>query len=112
MESLVSELGPGLGSGLHRGKLFGQPQLKDGTLMDNVIGYAPVLVTDAALPEGLDVKPDLRVVTADDAPGVATELATLGVRAALLRPDRYIMATANDPVELGAILADGLGGTP
>ena len=105
MESLISDLGPGLGTGAHRGHLFGQPRLHDGRMMDDRIGYSPVLVADAALTRGLDLPNGLRVITTDDAPGVAAELTDLGVRAALLRPDRYVLATANDPAELMAVLA-------
>lgn len=110
MQSLVSDLGPGLGSGPNRGHLFGQPRLYDGRLMDELIGYAPVLVADAALVRGLDAMPGLRVITTDDAPGIRAELAKLGVGAALLRPDRYILATANDLSQLKVVLASpGLG---
>lgn len=105
MESLVSELGPGLGSGPHRGRLFGQPKFSDGCLMDDVIGYAPVLVAEAELLGDIQVPSGLAVVTPNDAPGIANELDLLGVRAALLRPDRYVLATANDAVELQHILA-------
>ena len=105
MESLVSELGPGLGSGPARGKLFGQPQLRDGRLMDDLIGYAPVLLADADLVRGLSAVPRFRVITTDDAPGIGAELTTMGVRAALLRPDRYILATANNLIQLKAALA-------
>ncbi|KRB82217.1 3-(3-hydroxyphenyl)propionate hydroxylase [Sphingomonas sp. Root710] len=105
MESPVSRLGPGLGSGPHRGQIFGQPRLNDGRLMDDAIGYAPVLVADAALLSGLDAEPGVAVVTTDDAQGVAADLADLGVRAVLLRPDRYILATATDLAGLKAMLA-------
>jgi 3-(3-hydroxy-phenyl)propionate hydroxylase len=105
MESLVSDLGPGLGSGARRGQLFGQPRLRDGRLTDDLVGYAPVLVADAALVRGLDTTPSFRQITTDDAPGIRAELADLGVRAALLRPDRYILATANDLTQLKAVLA-------
>lgn len=105
MESLVSELGPGLGSGPHAGQLFGQPRLGDGRLMDDAVGYAPVLVVDEKLARALDTPPGIMMITTDDAPGLGAKLAALNIRAALLRPDRYILATANDLVGLEDMLA-------
>lgn len=105
MESLVSELGPGLGRGSGSGQLFGQPRLSDGRLMDDVVGYAPALVADAALARELAAPPEMQVITTEDAPEIGAELANLGARAALLRPDRYVLATANDIAELEALLA-------
>ena len=105
MESLVSSLGPGLGSGPSRGRLFGQPRLRDGRLMDDVIGYAPVVVADAALVGDSDAIAGFRLITTDDAPQLHAELDGIGVRAALLRPDRYILATANDLTQLKDLLA-------
>lgn len=104
MESLVSELGPGLGSGPHRGRLFGQPKLSDGRLMDDVIGYAPVLIADAGLLGDTQIPSGLAVMSPEEELNVAGELNELGVRGVLLRPDRYIMATANNGAELRQIL--------
>jgi 3-(3-hydroxy-phenyl)propionate hydroxylase len=106
MESPICDLGPGLGSGSSRGRLFGQPRLRDGRLMDDLIGYAPVLVADAGLVRGYAVLPGLQLITTDDAFDLSAELAELGVRAAVLRPDRYILATANDLAQLKVMLAD------
>lgn len=105
MKSLISELGPGLGWGPHSGRLFGQPALADGSRMDDATGYAMALVADAELIRGIVPIVGLRVLTTRDAPGIAGELAHLGIRAALLRPDRYILATACDLAELKAMLA-------
>lgn len=104
MESLVSALGAGPGSGPHRGQIFGQPTLLDGRFMDDVTGYAPVLVAEAGLVEGIDLPPDLCAISAADAPAIAEELSRLGVRAALVRPDRYILETANDRAQLKAMI--------
>lgn len=108
MESIAPPLGEGLGSGPLAGRLFGQPRLKDGRLMDDVIGYAPVLVADAALVRG-DALPDgLAVVTTDDAPDAEAQLARFGTRAVLLRPDRHILGAADDAEGLAALCATAL----
>ena len=68
--------------------------------MDDVVGYAPVLVARcrrssaaSALPEGL------AVVTTDDAPDAEAQLARFGTRAVVLRPDRHILGAADDAEE-------------
>lgn len=111
MESLTSTLGPGLGSGPQRGQIFGQPRLSDGRLMDDLIGYAPALIIESALLRDLATRPRFAVIASDQAPGVSHELSKLGARAALLRPDRYVMATANTLEQTYAMLsASHLGG--
>jgi 3-(3-hydroxy-phenyl)propionate hydroxylase len=104
MESIAPPLGPGLGVGRHAGRLFGQPRLSDGRRMDDVIGNAPVLVTEPRLVANLRVPPEVALVTIKDAPDVAAHLARFGVRAALLRPDRYVLGTADTVEELGDLL--------
>lgn len=70
------------------GTIFPQPQLGDGRLMDDAIGQRFALVGDTTLlaqlrPEALPL------------PGVGREwLVQHRLRAALLRPDRYIYAVA------------------
>ena len=105
MESLDSVLGPGLGSGVLKGQLFGQPSLRDGRLMDDLLGYAPVLVIEASFMNELDSRPGIQVITTNDAPDLHQLLSALGVRAALLRPDRYILSTADRADQLKAIMA-------
>ncbi|PJG46527.1 MULTISPECIES: bifunctional 3-(3-hydroxy-phenyl)propionate/3-hydroxycinnamic acid hydroxylase MhpA [Sphingobium] len=105
MKSLVSELGPGPGAGPHRGRIFGQPSLRDGVRMDDAVGYAMALVADAELAREIGSVPGLQVISPREAPGIEEELSRLGIRAALLRPDRYILATANSGPELNAVLA-------
>lgn len=105
MESLTSRLGPGPGDGPHRGSLFAQPHMRDGRLMDDVVGYAPVLVGEASLLTRTTALPGIACVTTEDAPEASAALAEFGVRAALLRPDRYILATANNERDLQAFPA-------
>jgi 3-(3-hydroxy-phenyl)propionate hydroxylase len=103
MESIAPPLGPGLGIGPLAGQIFGQPRLADGRLMDDVVGYAPVLVADAALARATALPEGLAVITIDGAPDADRHLARFGCRAALLRPDRHILATADDPETLNDI---------
>jgi len=84
------QLGPG-----HRtpapppvGTIFPQPRLADGRLMDEAIGQRFAIVGETALLRHL--RPD-----AVPLPGVGQEwLSAHGIRAALLRPDRYIFDVA------------------
>lgn len=84
------QLGPG-----HRadapppvGMIFPQPRLTDGRLMDDAIGQRFAIVGETSLLES--VKPD-----AVPLPGVGKQwLEQHGVRAALLRPDRYVFDVA------------------
>ena len=84
------QLGPG-----HRaeapppvGSIFPQPRLADGRLMDEAIGQRFAIVGETALLEGS--RPDAVLL-----PSVGAEwLAQHGVRAALLRPDRYVFDVA------------------
>lgn len=72
------------------GTLFGQCRLSDGRWMDDVIGYAPVLISRSAV--GIPVH--LTVLNGHDHPNLLPLLNALDVDALLLRPDRYILATA------------------
>jgi 3-(3-hydroxy-phenyl)propionate hydroxylase len=78
------------------GTIFPQPLLPDGRLMDEAIGQRFAVVGEAGLLEGL----------AGDAvrlPGVGLDwLARYGAHAAVLRPDRYVFAVAQDRAELQA----------
>lgn len=108
MESIAPPLGEGLGAGPLAGRLFGQPRLADGRLMDDAIGYAPVLVADAALVRGAALPAGLAVVTTDDAPDAEAQLARFGTRAVVLRPDRHILGAADDAESLAALCAASL----
>ena len=105
MESIAPPLGAGLGIGRHAGRLFGQPRLPDGGRMDDTIGNAPVLVAECSLVAGLHVPPGVALVTTKEAPDATVHLARFGVRAALLRPDRYIFGTADTVEEVVDLLA-------
>jgi 3-(3-hydroxy-phenyl)propionate hydroxylase len=82
MESLIVRLGPGLGdvNNLHRGRLFPQPRLADGRLLDDVVGYRSKTV-------GLSDKMDL---DANDHPELKAALEERDLRFVTIRPDRYV----------------------
>jgi 3-(3-hydroxy-phenyl)propionate hydroxylase len=85
-----SQLGPGCRADAPPpvGTIFPQPRLDDGRLMDEAIGQRFAIVGETALLAHL--RPDAVLL-----PGVGSEwLARHGVRAALLRPDRYIFDVA------------------
>ena len=85
-----SQLGPGCRADAPPpiGTIFPQPRLDDGRLMDEAIGQRFAIVGETALLTHL--RPDAVLL-----PGVGSEwLARHGVRAALLRPDRYIFDVA------------------
>ncbi len=76
------------------GTIFPQPRLADGRLMDEAIGRRFAVVGDAALLENLHTDAVLL-------PEVGLDwLAGHKKRAAVLRPDRYVFAVANDRAEL------------
>lgn len=90
------QLGPGcrLDAPPPVGTIFPQPRLADGRLMDEAIGQRFAVVGDDALVEGLAT--DAVVL-----PGVGTDwLGEHKVRAAILRPDRYVFTVARDRPEL------------
>lgn len=97
MRSIAPELGPsnlgGLSQGksLHKGCLFAQPKLSTGQLMDDLIGYKPVLITRSPVQNTAGVP----TLNASENPQIMACLDALEVNAALVRPDRYILATAN-----------------
>ena len=80
----------------HRGKLFPQPTLSDGRRMDDVTGYHPLLICRHSIPEDIS----LTVVSAEEEPSLVRCLDDLKTNAVLVRPDRYILATADSVAEV------------
>lgn len=105
MKSIYPPLGPGLGQGPQAGRQFGQPRLPDGTRLDDATGHVPLLVIDADLARHADPIPGIARITTDDVPDAARHLAAFETRAVLLRPDRYILGTADTAADLGALAA-------
>ena len=105
-------LGPGLWQdGGPGGTLAPQPRLADGTLLDDVVGFAFALV---ATEEVLDALPvDVRlalvhagIVVVPASGGAAEWLDELDAQAVIVRPDRYYYGTYDSPAALDAALRD------
>jgi 3-(3-hydroxy-phenyl)propionate hydroxylase len=102
-------LGPGWHSGPAGGQVGSQPVYEDGSRFDDAVGYRFALVADEGMArraqEALTRTQHERVVVVPATSDVLrTWLAELGVRALLLRPDRYIGGVAHDATELDALL--------
>ena len=91
-----------------RGRLFPQPRLTGGRLMDQQLGHGWRLVGDGHLP--LPTATGLAMLDLGQTPeteGVAAAwMARNGCHAALLRPDHYVYGTAQDGASLDALLAE------
>lgn len=84
------QLGPGYRADASPpvGTIFPQPRLPDGRLMDDAIGQRFAIVGETSLLAAK--RPDAMLL-----PGVGADwLASHGIRAAILRPDRYIFDVA------------------
>ena len=102
-------LGPGVWQGEHPqvAQIFPQPTLPDGRGLDAAIGLNFALIAEPALLSSLDHARwtgwGVRLLSAQGA--LAEWLNTQGVRAVLLRPDRYILGVAQSADELDALAA-------
>lgn len=104
MESIAPPLGAGLGAGEKAGRLFGQPRMVDGTLMDAVYRDQFVVVAEDGLAEGIILPEGVALVTTSGS-NAAEHLARLGAGATILRPDRYTLGSADTAEGLIALLA-------
>ena len=106
MESIAPRLGQGLATvtGGPIGRPFAQPRLSDGRLLDDVTGYAPVLLARDALLDTVE-KPAITTLKAQAEPAVAACLEELGAGAVLVRPDRYVLALADTPQTFSALVS-------
>jgi 3-(3-hydroxy-phenyl)propionate hydroxylase len=103
-KSILPPLGPscllpGMGQpGDPTGQLFPQPRLSDGRLLDDAVGYAPVLLS-------LEPLKGARLPHLDGQahPEIAQALRELGVAAAILRPDRYVGASARTQADVARL---------
>ncbi|MES0884320.1 hypothetical protein [Roseibium sp. SCP14] len=69
--------------------------------MDDLVGYGPVLFTREKILR--DRAENIATIDAQHEPSVKPFLDRLGVNAVLLRPDRYILATAKSEKEVAAL---------
>lgn len=103
MVSIAPPLGPGLGFGDKAGRLFGQPRLSDGDLMNEVYPHQFALVSEDDLARGLELPPGVALVTTAQS-NADRHLAHLGARAAVLRPDGHTLGAADTKEELALLL--------
>ena len=103
-------LGPGVWQGEHPqvAQIFPQPTLPDGRALDAVVGLNFALIAEPALLAPAETRErwtglGVRCVPAQGA--LSEWLNTHGVRAVLLRPDRYILGVANTADELESLAA-------
>jgi 3-(3-hydroxy-phenyl)propionate hydroxylase len=107
-------LGPGLGighSGLVR-RLAPQFTLANGQRSDDRTGYAHVLLVESSVATVFSqhdrttlANAGIVVLTSHDAEDVGWWLQQLGIRAALVRPDRYLLGTAQSDADLAPLIA-------
>ncbi|MCC6006140.1 MAG: FAD-dependent monooxygenase, partial [Rhodobacteraceae bacterium] len=96
----IVNLSPSLGPGLHNGPVGGtipsQPRLSDGRLMDDAIGQRFALL--GRIPPRLaEQAATLGAVRIED-PAIANLLTDADAEGLVLRPDRIVLGTAEDPV--------------
>lgn len=103
------QLGPGLlpaSAERPLGTLFAQPRLADGRLLDEASGEQFTILALPELVESID--PTLRerwnedavAIVADASAETRAALAAVGARAVLVRPDRYLLGTADSTEDL------------
>lgn len=104
---------PALGPGLHAGagKLGPQPILSDGIRLDDMVGSHFLVAVERTVFDGLSeasrnaLDEDAETVTLLDPAKIGWLLETIGARAAILRPDHYVLGVANTATELEQLLA-------
>lgn len=111
MSSIVPGLGEGLkaGSTEHQGHWFPQPLLADGSRLDDVMKNRAVVLLSSNLwkdylSSGQDYDGQLQLLFSDDEPEIAKQLDARKTQAVLLRPDYYLMGSANNVAELNSML--------
>ncbi len=99
-------LGPGVhDASEHAGRAAAQPRLGRGERLDDVAGYHATLLVAPGLFEFASRLCGTLHVVAADSQASQDYLSSLGAQAVLIRPDRYIYATAGRADELERLLA-------
>jgi len=108
MSSIAPRLGPGIVAAdqTHSGQLAPQLPLVGGRRLDDASGYRYVLLCDADILQAAGLMYEeiaaagVYLVLADNEPACAAYLSALSTRAVMIRPDRYILGTAEAEVDL------------
>lgn len=108
LQSARPRLGAGLGGDAAEpaGTLSAQPRLADGRRLDDIAPYGFILLATPGFTADTSAKARAlwRRAGVTVLEGEATLwLDSLGTRAVLIRPDRYILGTADDPAQLEAV---------
>jgi len=102
MKSIKRPLGPGLGdlSDKNRGTLFPQFTLGNGERLDDHISHAFFVAIETSGGLACQERTAVNVVNAEDEPGLKSVLASIGAKAAVVRPDKHILASTNRVEEI------------
>jgi len=108
MRSIYPILGTGVGSTLpanmirHRGLIISQPKVIDSVYFDDKYGYNHIFISRVAV--DINISKDTQVpfvfITTQNVSSLEELLNDLGANAVLIRPDRYIIGTANSAKEI------------
>ncbi len=109
LRTIAPRLGPGLGgdSPVPVGTLAPQPRLPGGERMDDVVGMRFALLADTTLIDALPASLRTALAASDVVlvpDGAGDWLRQHGIRAALLRPDRYVLGVARSASEVADLL--------
>ena len=110
-KALLFHIPAGVGEHPMVGQPYGQPTLSDGRLLDAHLGQRFALLARAeflrALTPGQEqtLRQAHVLLLADTEPAIEHWLSREQISAVLLRPDRYIAATANSAADVPAMLA-------
>jgi 3-(3-hydroxy-phenyl)propionate hydroxylase len=89
----------------HAGKVSQQPRLGDGRRLDDVAGYNALLPVAPGFIEVSNVTAENLCVVLADSEASQDYLSSLGAKAVLIRPDRYVYGAVSRLDELEAMLA-------
>ncbi|MGI9504070.1 MAG: bifunctional 3-(3-hydroxy-phenyl)propionate/3-hydroxycinnamic acid hydroxylase, partial [Geminicoccaceae bacterium] len=98
LKSVKRPLGPGLGDpdDKNRGMLFPQFICKNGERSDELVGHAFFLAIDRRGSVSGGWPPEGQTLCCEAEPNLKTALASIDAHAAVVRPDKHILASTND----------------